>query len=98
MKVVVPVSERRGEESPISKIEKAQAFAFLTLADGMSIEAIEFKERFENDFFDYIVVSDKNEEIEMAYDLGARVLLARPGMEIGQIVEAMMFKELDEIV
>ncbi len=98
MRVVVPVSEIRGEESPICKITSAKAFAFLRLGEGMSVERLEFKESFENEFFDYIVVSHKNEDLETAYDLGARALLAREGMDIEQIVEAMMFRELDEIV
>ncbi len=98
MRVVVPVRSAEGEESVVLPYKKAKLFALLELGEGMKIEKLEFVENIDNLFFDYIVTPDKNDELELAFDLGARALLAMPGMDIEQIVEAMMFRELDEIV
>lgn len=98
MKVVVPVQSMEGEESTVSSCKSAKLFAVLELGEGLNIKRLEFVEKIDNLFFDYIVTSDKNDELDLAFDLGARALLAMPGMDIEQIVEAMMFRELDEIV
>ncbi|MRI58282.1 MAG: hypothetical protein C6H99_02115 [Epsilonproteobacteria bacterium] len=98
MVVVMGVRSQEGEESIIAPVRDAEAFAFVTLGEGMRIEAIEFRKSFENELFDYIVTPDKHDDLEDAYDLGARALLAMPGMSVEEIVEALMFRELDEIV
>ncbi len=97
MRVVIPVREAEGEESIVCKVAEAKSFAFLELGEGMEILDITFRNGFSDDFFDYIVTPDKNDDIDEAFELGARALLARPGMSIEEIVEAMMFRELDEI-
>ena len=98
MRIVVPVKVQDGLDSVVSLIDEASGFAFLDLGEGMSVETLSFKNSFENELFDYIIVCDKNEELEEAFDLGARALLARPGMNLDEIVEALMFRELDEIL
>ena len=98
MKIVVPVKNVEGVESVATTLKNAKSFGLLELGDGMRIENLEFIQRIDTLFFDYIITSDKNDELDMVYALGARALLAMPGMNIEQIVEAMMFKELDEIV
>ena len=98
MRIVVPIKKQDGLQSQICLIDEAQGFAFVELGEGMSVENLQFQENFENELFDYIVVCDKNEELEEAFDLGARALLARPGMSLEEIVEALMFRELDEIL
>ncbi len=97
MRVVVPVREAEGEESIVCKVGEAGSFAFLELGEGMEILDITFRNGFSDDFFEYIVTPDKNDDIDEAFELGARALLARPGMSVEEIVEAMMFRELDEI-
>ena len=98
MKVVIPVRSMEGEESIVSSFKSAKLFAILELGEGLKIERLEFVENIDNIFFDYIVTPDKEDELDSAFELGARALLAMPGMDIEQIVEAMMFRELDEIV
>ncbi len=95
MIVVIPVKSEK--EPLLSPLGSASSFAFVTLKEGMQKEKISFQASFSNQFFDYIVVSDKGEEIDEAFELGARALLAKEGMSIDEIVEAMMFRELDEI-
>ncbi len=97
MLVVVPVREADGADSVVCRVGEAKAFAFMRLGEGMQIEGVEFKESFSNELFDYIVTPDKNDDLEEAWDLGARALLAMPGMSLEEIAEAMMFRELDEI-
>ncbi len=98
MKIVVPVKNVEGIESVVTTLKNAKFFGLLELGEGMQIENLEFIERIDTLFFDYIITPDKDEELDMAYEIGARALLAMPGMDIEEIVEAMMFKELDEIV
>ncbi len=98
MKIVVPVKNVEGIESVVTTLKNAKFFGLLELGEGMQIENLEFIERIDTLFFDYIITPDKDEELNMAYEIGARALLAMPGMDIEEIVEAMMFKELDEIV
>ncbi len=98
MLVVIPVRECRSEESEVCLVTEAKMFAFVRVGDGMSIEEIECKERLGEQFFDYIVTIDKADSLEEAYDLGARALLARRGMRVEDVIDAMMFRELDEIV
>ncbi len=98
MRIVVPVRSAEGEESVVTTLKGAKLFALLDLGEGMRIENLEFVDNMDNIFFDYIVTPDKEDELDSAFELGARALLAMPGMDIEQIVEAMMFRELDEIV
>ncbi|MRI83963.1 MAG: hypothetical protein C6I00_06040 [Nitratiruptor sp.] len=97
MVVVVPVANPQGANSKVCPITQAKAFAFLRLGEGMEIEGLEFREGFANELFDYIVTPKRNDALEEAFDLGARALLAMDGMSLEEIVEAMMFRELDEI-
>lgn len=98
MVIVVPVKANEGESSKIATLQDATMYAFIQLAEGMKIERITFKENFSNELFDYIVTPNKNDELDEAFDLGARALLAHPGMDLEEIVEALMFRELDEIM
>ncbi len=97
MRIVIPVKSQAGEESEIALVKEASVFALVDLGEGMQIENLTFIKSFENELFDYIVACDKNDEIDAAFDLGARALLAHPGMSIEEVVEALMFRELDEI-
>ncbi|SMC08435.1 hypothetical protein [Nitratiruptor tergarcus] len=98
MLVVIPVASINNQESLVCTIADAKSFAFVKLSESMQIENIQFKENFANEFFDYIVTPKKDDELDEAYELGARALLANNGMSIEDIIEAMMFRELDEIV
>lgn len=95
MLVVIPIDS---ESETITRVSEAKEFAFVHLGEGMQIEKIEKYPSFANQLFDYIVTPDKDEDLEGAYELGARALLARDGMSIDEVVEAMIFRELDEIV
>ena len=97
MRVLVPVRQAQGEESEVCPLTQATSFALVELGEGMEIRSIAFVQDFVNVFFDYIVTSDKNDEVDEAFELGARALLAREGMSVAEIVEAIMFRELDEI-
>ncbi|WP_187647394.1 hypothetical protein [Nitrosophilus labii] len=97
MLVVIPVDLNDMEEGKITSIADANYFVFLKLADGAKVKNSEFKKSFSNEIFDYIVVNDRNEDLEEVFELGARALLARKNMYIEDILEAIMFAELDEL-
>ncbi|BCD68728.1 hypothetical protein [Nitratiruptor sp. YY09-18] len=98
MHIVIPVKSVNKEESIVAPTKEATSYAFLELGEGMQIVAINFFDALPQDFFDYIITPDKNDNLDEAYELGARALLARAGMSIDEIVEALMFRELDEIM
>jgi len=95
MKIVIPLSQKDGG---IVTLKEAKLYAIVQVNESMQIEDITYTEDFSQEFFEYIVTPDKNDELDEAYELGARALLAREGMDIDEIIEAMMFRELDEIV
>lgn len=95
MKIVIPLSQKDGG---IVTLKEAKLYAIVQVNESMQIEDITYTEDFSQEFFEYIVTPDKNDDLDEAYELGARALLAREGMDIDEIIEAMMFRELDEIV
>jgi len=98
MLIVVPVDTNNIEETKITSVKDARYFAFLKLGDGAKVLKSEFKESFHNEMFDYIVVNSKNEDLDEIVETGVRALLARPNMYVEDILEAIMFAELDEIM
>ncbi len=93
MRVVIPL--RNGS---LASVASAQTYAFVELDESMQKQHISYKESWSGEFFDYIVTSKRDDALDEAFELGARALLAREGMDIEAILEAMMFRELDEIV
>ena len=95
MKIVIPLSQKDGG---VVSLKEAKLFAIVNVDESMQVQDIAYQEDFSQEFFDYIVTPDKHDELDEAYELGARALLARKGMDVNEIVEAMMFRELDEIL
>ena len=97
MLIVIPVDSNDLQEAKITSVKDARYFVFLKLGDGAKVLKSEFKESFYNEMFDYMVVNSPNEDLEEVEETGARVLLARENMYVEDILEAIMFAELDEI-
>jgi len=95
--VAIPVTEFQGVDSTITDLKGARGFVFVQLGEGMEIEGVRFKEDLDGEPLDYIVTPERDDDLEEAFDLGARALLAPRGSSVEEIVEAMMFRELDEI-
>lgn len=93
MRVVIPL-----KDGGVVTTSEAQTYAFVELDESMQPQNIVYKNNFTQEFFEYIVTSKKDDNLDEAYELGARALLARRGMSVEEILEAMMFRELDEIV
>ncbi len=96
MVVAVPVDNESFEEARVVPISDAKGFLLMEVEGGKLLKSGFFSTLGE-EFFDYIVVASKNEELEEIFDLGARALLGRKGMYMEEIIEALMFAELDEI-
>jgi len=97
MIVVIPVDKDDIDEAKIVSIDNAKTFAFIDTQNG-KIKDYQFRDSYENEMFDYIIVNSRDENLEEIFDLGARALLAKANMSIEEIVEALMFAELDEII
>ena len=93
MRIVIPL-----KDGGVVAIDEAEIYAFVEVNESMQPKNIVYKDDFTQEFFEYIVTPKKDDNLDEAYELGARALLARRGMSVEEILEAMMFRELDEIV
>ncbi len=94
MKIALPL-EQNSKNAKISVIADAKAWALIEPKSG-DMEIFQTKEEIKNRA-DYIVIKDKNEDIEEFLDEGIDILIAPFQESVEDIVEAYMFKELYEL-
>lgn len=98
MNVLIPIDSEEKSTANIADLSDARAWAFVSLNNG-SIEYIDIFET-KNDIdklIDFIIIKNKNENIEEFLEEGIEVLVASFQKTIEEIVEAYMFRELYEI-
>ena len=92
MTIVVPIKDDK-------LFSNSSLFMKLELGEGMEVVSKESIKNIEETLFDYLIIGTKEHpKVDEAMELGARALLARDGMGLEEIVEGLMFRELDEIV
>ena len=92
MTIVVPIKDGR-------LFSDSSFFIKLELGEGMEILSQDTVENLEETLFDYLIIGSKEHpKVDEAMELGARALLGRDGMRLEEIIEGLMFRELDEIV
>jgi predicted Fe-Mo cluster-binding NifX family protein len=94
MKIAIPQ-----KSNIISKIADAENFAIVIVEDG-SIKNIDYVESLDKVLgkAEYFVVNNSNEEVDEMYDYSIQVLKTpMPEMNIDEIIEAFMFRELYEL-
>jgi len=98
LNVLIPIDSEEKSTANIADLSDARAWAFVSLNNG-SIEYIDIFET-KNDIdklIDFIIIKNKNENIEEFLEEGIEVLVASFQKTIEEIVEAYMFRELYEI-
>jgi predicted Fe-Mo cluster-binding NifX family protein len=94
MKIAIPQ-----KSNIISKIADAENFAIVIVEDG-SIKNIDYVKSLDKVLgkAEYFIVNNSNEEVDEMYDYSIQVLKTpMPEMNIDEIIEAFMFRELYEL-
>ncbi len=98
MYILIPMDAQDGDERTISKINDAKVWAQVLLEEGEVVEVAfnEDKDGFEN-FSEVLIVMDDNEYVWPFIELNMMVLVAHTQRSIEDIMEAFLFRELNEL-
>lgn len=98
MKFLIP-TQQNNKDTKIEHILKNNFWAFVTLENGKVQEINFYKGAWEeiDEFFDVVVVKDKNDYVWPFFEQSIPVLEAPFQNTIDEIMEAALFKELYEV-
>lgn len=98
MYILIPMDSFNKEEATISKINDAKSWVQISLEEGEVVETSfnEDKDGFEN-FSEVLIVMDDNEYVWPFIELGMMILVAHTQRSIDEIMEAFLFRELNEM-
>jgi len=98
MFIWIPVDSNNREEAKISKVIDAKSWALIDFDAGeaKSITFYDHREDF-SDWVDFIIMKDKYESFMDFMNEGMMVLCIRKEESIDEVMEAFVFKELDEV-
>ena len=92
------MSSQDAQEAAITKIDDAKSWVQILLEEGEVVEVAfnEDKDGFEN-FSEVLIVMDDNEYVWPFIELNMMVLVAHTQRNIDEIMEAFLFRELNEL-
>ncbi len=94
MNILIPLDN----EQNISHLSKPKDWAVVTLDNGTKINEMHYKSKNDiKELIDFVVVKDKNEDVEDFLDEDIGVLIAPNKMNTDEIIEAFIFRELYEL-
>ncbi len=94
MNILIPLDN----EQNISNLSKPKDWAVVTLDNGNKINEMHYKNKDDiKELIDFVVVKDKNEDVEDFLDEDIGVLIAPNKMNTDEIIEAFIFRELYEL-
>ncbi|MDD2652877.1 MAG: hypothetical protein PHX44_07490 [Sulfurimonas sp.] len=98
MYILVPMDDNDLEEAHITAINEATVWVQLLVEEGRVVETNtnQDKDAFENQS-QILVVKDDNEYVWPFIELGMMVLVAHIQRSVDDIVEAYLFRELNEL-
>lgn len=98
MYILIPMSSQDAQEATITKIDDAKSWVQILLEEGEVVEVAfnEDKDGFEN-FSEVLIVMDDNEYVWPFIELNMMVLVAHTQRNIDEIMEAFLFRELNEL-
>ena len=98
MLIWIPVDGKDADASKISKVIDAEAWALVDFDEGTVKETVFYDNREDfTDWVDFIIMKDKYESYMDFMNEGMMVLCTRNEESISEVVEAFIFKELDEV-
>lgn len=98
MYILIPVESENIQEASLTKINEVKVWVQVLLDEG-KIQEINFNEsrdEFEK-FSEVLIIMDENEYVWPFIELGMMVLVAHTQRSIDDIVEAFLFRELNEL-
>ncbi|QFR44026.1 hypothetical protein CVO_00655 [Sulfurimonas sp. CVO] len=98
MYILIPVESENIQEASLTKINEVKVWVQVLLDEG-KIQEINFNENrdeFEK-FSEVLIIMDENEYVWPFIELGMMVLVAHTQRSIDDIVEAFLFRELNEL-
>ncbi|MBS4067327.1 MAG: hypothetical protein WC279_05020 [Sulfurimonas sp.] len=98
MYILIPMSSQDAQEAAITKIDDAKSWVQILLEEGEVVEVAfnEDKDGFEN-FSEVLIVMDDNEYVWPFIELNMMILVAHTQRNIDEIMEAFLFRELNEL-
>ena len=98
MYILIPMDDNDLEEARITAINDAKVWVQLLVEEGRVVETniSQDKDAFENQS-QILVVKDDNEYVWPFIELGMMVLVAHIQRSVDDIVEAYLFRELNEL-
>ena len=98
MYILIPMDTQDSDEGTISKINDVKCWAQILLEEGEVVEVAfnEDKDAFSN-FSEVLIVMDDTEYVWPFIELGMMVLVAHTQRSIDDIMEAFLFRELNEL-
>ena len=93
MNILIPLDN----EQNISYISEPKEWAVVTLDNGNKINEKRYKSKNDiKELIDFVVVKDKNEDVDDFLDEDIGILIAPYKMNTDEIIEAFIFRELYE--
>lgn len=98
MYILIAMNNDDAQEASIAKLNDVKVWAQVLLEEGKIVETnfSTDKDGFEN-FSEVLVVNDDNEYVWPFIELGMMILVAHTQRSIGDIIEAFLFRELNEL-
>ena len=94
MNILIPVDDKQN----ISYIKESKGWSVITLDNGNKIDEKKYSSKDDiKELVDFVVVKDKNEDVDDFLDEDIRVLVALSKMDVDEVVEAFIFRELFEL-
>ena len=98
MLIWIPADSNDASTAKISKVIDAKAWALVEFDSGAVKETVFYDKREDfTDWVDFIIMKDKYESYMDFMNEGMMVLSTRNEETIDEVVEAFIFKELDEV-
>ncbi len=94
MNILIPVDDKQN----ISYIKESKGWSVITLDNGNKIDEKKYSSKDDiKELVDFVVVKDKNEDVDDFLDEDIGVLVAPSKMDVDEVVEAFIFRELFEL-
>lgn len=98
MFIWMPVESKDAKKAKLTEVTNAKYWALVEM-DGGETKSVTFYDRREDftDWVDFIILKNKYESFMEFMDEGMMVLCPRKEETIEEVLEAFVFKELDEV-
>ncbi|MDX1808769.1 MAG: hypothetical protein R3331_04475 [Sulfurospirillaceae bacterium] len=98
MTLLVPIDAKEIEDAVICQICDKQSWALVSIEQG-SVKECQLCDSKEDitQIIDYIVIKDKNEDVDSFIQEGIEVLVISSQKYVDDIIEAFMFRELHQL-